>query len=384
MKFLSWLLLPFSVIYGLVIMIRNWFYDAGFLKSTSFNIHIISIGNLEVGGAGKTPMVEYLVRLLMPNYQIATLSRGYGRKTKGFLLAQLYQEENTQSTNLNNQTKKQNHSPLTTHHSLLSTQIGDEPAQFKQKFPNVSVAVCKKRVVGVQKLMANHEVLILDDAYQHRAVNPGLSILLFDYSKVRQPHLMLPAGNYREPFSGRWRAQIIILTKCPANMDQDAMGALAQVVKPLPFQSLFFTSIVYNSLRNFNGEKADFVIDNDTTVFLLTGIANSLPLVNHLNTLTDKIIHHKYPDHYPFTIKNIAKLASEFSLCNMQKKVIITTEKDAQRLNEAWFKKEFNKVADITIYTLPIEVAFLNNGKQDFDQLIFEYVRTRPAINSLH
>jgi tetraacyldisaccharide 4'-kinase len=376
MNFLRWLLLPFSLIYGLVIMIRNWFYDAGFLKSTSFTIPVISIGNLEVGGAGKTPMVEYLARLLMLNYKIATLSRGYGRKTKGYLLAQLSQEITNQPTTDNVQP--------TTHNLQLTTQIGDEPAQFKQKFPDVSVAVCEKRVVGVRKLMANHDLIILDDAYQHRAVNPGLSILLFDYSKVRQPHIMLPAGNYREPFSGRWRAQIIIVTKCPTNMNQDAMGALAQVVKPLPFQSLFFTSIVYKSLFNFNGEKADFVIDNDTTVFLLTGIANSLPLVNHLNTLTDKIIHHKYPDHYPFTIKNIAKLASEFSLWKQQKKVIITTEKDAQRLNEAWFKKEFNKVVDINIHVLPIEVAFLNNGKQDFDQLIFEYVRTRPAINSIH
>ena len=391
-KYLRWLLILFSFIYGFVVIIRNWFYDGGLLKSTTFQVPVISIGNLEVGGAGKTPMVEYLVRLFMPHRRLATLSRGYGRKTKGFLIAQLKQTDGNNSNLIENISQStSSKSRETTNKNLptflmptLSQQIGDEPAQFKRKFPQLTVAVCEKRVIGIQNLLANHDLIILDDAYQHRAVNPGLSILLFDYDKVYQPHLLLPSGNYREPFSSRWRAQIIIITKCPSYLKNHNLETLAQKIKPLPYQSLFFTSIIYKAILQFDGQPANFTIDNDTSVFLLTGIANSLPLINHLNTLTNNIIHHKYPDHYPFTIKNITKLANEFSISSAKKKVILTTEKDAQRLNELWFKKENNKVLDISIYIMPIEIAFLNKGNEEFDQLIFEYVRTYPTGNSIH
>lgn len=192
-RYPRWLLLPFSWLYGLIIIIRNWCYDAGVFKSHRFNIPVISVGNLDIGGAGKSPMTEYLVRLLKNKYALATLSRGYGRKTLGFLIAKS---------------------------SATATEVGDEPAQFKQKFPEVTVAVCEKRVVGIEQLRASHNLIILDDAYQHRAVTPGYSILLFDYSRVFEPHLMLPVGNLREPFSGRRRADTIIVTKCPDDLDK--------------------------------------------------------------------------------------------------------------------------------------------------------------------
>ncbi|WP_299290600.1 tetraacyldisaccharide 4'-kinase, partial [uncultured Mucilaginibacter sp.] len=179
MPYFRYLLLPFSWVYGLVVIIRNYFYDTKIFKSNKFDLPIIVIGNLEVGGAGKSPMTEFLIQTLKPNFKIATLSRGYGRKTKGFF----YADKNS-----------------------MAEMIGDEPRQFKQKFPNITVAVCESRVFGVEKLQQEHDVILLDDAFQHRALEPGFSILLFDYGKLGQPRFLLPAGNYREPFSGRKRA----------------------------------------------------------------------------------------------------------------------------------------------------------------------------------
>ncbi|HEY2582093.1 MAG TPA: tetraacyldisaccharide 4'-kinase [Mucilaginibacter sp.] len=369
MKYLRWLLLPFSLLYGLVVIIRNWCYDAGAFKSYKFSQPIISVGNLDVGGAGKSPMTEYLIRLLKDNYKLATLSRGYGRKTKGYLVAELENQEPTD---------KRQYSQLTTHHSPLTNEIGDEPAQFKHKFPDITVAVCEKRVEGIKQLLPAHDLVILDDAYQHRAVEPGLSILLFDYNRINEPHFLLPAGNLREPFSGRWRANIMVVTKCPPALTTDAQVMVAQRIEPLPYQHLFFSSITYQPLHSLEGKPANLVIDSGTTVFLLTGIANAKPLLQHLSGLTSNIIHHNYPDHHPFSLKNITKLADEFSACASQKKIIVTTEKDAQRLEEFWLKLQ------LPIFVIPIRVEFLNDSGQRLDQLIIEYVRQHTTLHSIH
>jgi len=379
MKYLRWLLLPFSLLYGLVVIMRNWFYDAGLFKSYQFTKPIISVGNLEVGGAGKSPMTEYLIRLLKPDYKLATLSRGYGRKTKGYLVA-----ENQESRVKNQDAKIVNHSPLTTHHSLLSSQIGDEPAQFHQKFPDITVAVCEDRVAGLIKLLPDHDLILMDDAYQHRAVTPGLSILLFDYARVNQPHFLLPAGNMREPFSGRWRAQVIIISKCPASLTRDEQVALAYKIEPLPYQQLFFTSIAYQGLHDLNGNEADVTVDKDTTVFLLTGIANPQPLLQYLSSSTPNIIHHNYPDHHPFTLKNIAKLAAEYAAHPSQKKIIITTEKDAQRLEESWLKQAGQNDEKLPVFVMPIQVDFLNNSGSQFDKIVLDYVREHTTDHSIH
>ena len=419
MKYLRWLLFPFSLLYGLVVIIRNFCYDAGIFTSRKFKKPIISIGNLDVGGAGKSPMTEYLIRLLKGEYKLATLSRGYGRKTKGYFEAGPSierQESRTKGLEAgdeispdvpavsgvsgvspvsetpadNNHSRLATHySPLTTHLPIaigtpLSTKIGDEPAQFKHKFPDITVAVCEKRVEGIRRLIPNHDLILLDDAYQHRAVEPGLSILLFDYNRVNEPHLLLPAGNLREPFSGRWRAQIIIVTKCPAMLTDDEQAALGLKIKPLPYQQLFFTTISYQQLQGLDGAPVDFTIDKETTVFLLTGIANAKPLVQHLNGYTSQIIHHKYPDHHPFTLKNITKLADEFLACASQKKIIITTEKDAQRLEESWVKQVMPDLGKLPVFVIPIQVVFLTESGQSFNQLIFEYVRQHPAFHSIH
>jgi tetraacyldisaccharide 4'-kinase len=355
MKTLRWLLFPFSLIYGLVVIIRNWCYDGGILKSRSFTLPVIAVGNLDVGGAGKTPMTEYLVRLLKDNYNLATLSRGYGRETKGYLTA-------------------------TT--TATATQIGDEPAQFKQKFPDVTVAVCEKRVEGIRQLIkAGNNLILLDDAYQHRAVNPGLSILLFDYGRISEPHLLLPAGNMREPFSGRWRADIIVVSKCPEQLAIEEQAAIAEKIGPLPYQSLFFSSVNYLSLKDIDGNPTDTIPDADTTVFLLTGIANAKPLLQHIKKYASNIIHHNYPDHHRFSLKNISKLADEFSACSAQKKVIITTEKDARRLVE---HELLPAVKMLPILVMPIGIRFLDNGGQQFDKLVTEYVREHTANHLIH
>ncbi|MFD2864242.1 tetraacyldisaccharide 4'-kinase [Mucilaginibacter antarcticus] len=343
MKHLRALLLPFSFLYGLIVIVRNFLYDAGLFKSRRFDLPVISVGNLEVGGAGKSPMTEYLIQLLKDHYKLATLSRGYGRATKGFQIATA---------------------------TATASQVGDEPAQFKHKFPDVTVAVCEQRVDGITQLQHDHDLILLDDAYQHRAVKPGLSILLFDYNSLNNQRWVLPAGNYREPFFGKWRAGIIIITKCPADMPQQELEKIVTKIAPQPYQQMFFTSIAYLGLQNLDGVSNNTVIDADTTIFLLTGIANASPLLSHVKKQTSSVVHHNYPDHHRFSLKNITKLADEFAAHPSQKKVIITTEKDAQRLGE---QELLPLVKKLPILVLPIGITFLHNGPE-FDNMITEYV----------
>jgi tetraacyldisaccharide 4'-kinase len=435
MKYLRWLLLPFSLLYGLVVIIRNWCYDARIFKSRRFNKPVIAVGNLDVGGAGKTPMTEYLVRLLKDDYKLATLSRGYGRETKGFI--EIKSQESgvgsresgvgsresgvgSRESGVGSQEardKNQSQDGITTVLPVpivptvpgvppvtpvpgvprvpgvplfsngtpgAASRIGDEPAQFSHKFPEITVAVCEKRVDGINKLLPEHDVILLDDAFQHRAVRAGLSILLFDYNRLDEPHLLLPAGNLREPFSGRWRAQIIVVTKCPPNLTVDERNDVYHKIGPLPYQPLFFTAIAYQHLQPFSQTDADVKIDAGTTVFLLTGIANAAPIVQHLNRSTPHVIHHKYPDHHRFTPKNIAKLAEEFGACPSRKKIIVTTEKDAMRLEELWFNTAQYDAWKSALYILPIWVEFLDSDGPRFDELITDYVRTNTTNSSIH
>ena len=354
MKYLRLLLFPFSLLYGLLVILRNWCYDAGFFKSREFELPIISVGNLEVGGAGKSPMTEYLVGLFKNDYHLATLSRGYGRKTKGFIVASA---------------------------NSTATEIGDEPAQFKQKFPDITVAVCEKRVVGIEKLEPHHDLVIMDDAFQHRAVKPGFSILMFDYNNCLQPHLLLPAGNLREPMSGRWRANTIVVSKCPPSLTETERETIKTRLRPLDYQQVFFTSIAYQPLKRISNGDGQIAIDGTATVFLLTGIANPAPLLAHLKTTGATIIHHKYPDHHQFTLKNISKLADEFAACPSQNKVIITTEKDARRLDEHDLRPV---VKQLPFFVLPIGIIFLNNGQQLFDQSVKNYVREHSKHHTIH
>ncbi|WP_295771163.1 tetraacyldisaccharide 4'-kinase [uncultured Mucilaginibacter sp.] len=351
MKKLRLLLFPFTVLYGFGVVIRNWLYDAGAYASIKFNLPVIVVGNLDVGGAGKSPMTEYLVRLLRSTGKLATLSRGYGRDTKGFLIA-----ENNSS----------------------ASSIGDEPAQFKQKFPDITVAVCEKRVEGIKQLENNHDVVILDDAFQHRALTPGLSILLFDFNRISDNKLMLPAGNLREPFIGRYRADIWVVSKCPVNLSTEQQQEVLRVLKPLNYQQTYFTAIDYLPLQTINKLAAGPMPDAQTTVFLLTGIANAQPLLQYIKQFTSNVIHHSYPDHHQYSSKNIGKLAADFSNCNAPKKVIITTEKDAQRLHDPSLMAILK---ELPIRILPIGIKFLLGGGEQFNKQINNYVREYTTHN---
>jgi tetraacyldisaccharide 4'-kinase len=371
LKYLRWLLFPFSLLYGLVVMLRNWCYDAGLFKSSKFELPVICVGNLDVGGAGKSPMTEYLVRLLKLDYKLATLSRGYGRQTKGFLIANRNVDQRQATAAATKYTATSN----------TASQLGDEPAQFAQKFPDVTVAVCEKRANGIERLQANHDLIILDDAYQHRAVEPGFSVLLFDYNRLTEPHLLLPAGNLREPFVGRYRADVFVVSKCPPDLSEAVLHKIVSQLKPLTYQQVFFTTINYLPLQRFNNSSEGLMPDQDTTIFLLTGIANASPLLQYLRQYTSHVVHHNYADHHQFSLKNIAKLAQEFNNCVAARKVIITTEKDAQRLREPELLPLINT---LPVMVLPIGISFLNKGEAQFNETIFNYVRQYTTHRSVH
>lgn len=357
MRLFRLLLFPFTFIYALVVILRNLAYDIGFFKSRKFKIPIISVGNLTAGGAGKSPMTEYLISMFKDEYKLATLSRGYGRRTKGFL--------NVKS-------------------SSQAEDVGDEPLQFKQKFPEITVAVCEDRVEGVKELNQHHELIILDDAYQHRALRPGFSILLFDYNSLLKFQWFLPSGDLREPLSGRKRADVIVITKAPEDLPAEKRQKLISIVKPFPHQQVFFSSLEYDDLKMVLHPERKLALQNikpETHILLLTGIANADPLIDHLKLFTKHLTHHLYPDHHQFSKKNISKLVSEFKGLHSGEKLIITTEKDAQRLNSHQFKE---LLKDLPVYYLPVKSRIQPPDEERFNDLIIQYVRGHPVNNRVH
>lgn len=344
-KYLRLLLFPFSIVYGIVIVLRNKFYDLGLFKSTQFDIPVICVGNLVVGGSGKSPVTEYLVNLLHDR-KIAILSRGYGRKTKGFILADK---------------------------TATAQTIGDEPMQFYNKFKQVTVAVCEDRVKGINLLKDDHDLILLDDAYQHRSVTPGFSILLFEYQKLLSPQFLLPAGNLREPFSGYKRAQALLVTKGPITLTEAERLKCAGKFNGEAKNEPSFSFITYGELKHLfsNITQSCSSITSNTTVFLLTGIANPLPLVTHLKQYSATIQHHDYPDHYQFTMQNVVKLVQAFHNDPSKEKIIVTTEKDAQRLLDITFKE---LLLNLPVFYLPIKIELQKEDKNTFDQKILDYV----------
>ncbi|WP_316816232.1 tetraacyldisaccharide 4'-kinase [Pedobacter nyackensis] len=344
-KYLRLLLFPFSILYGLVVVLRNKLYDLGLLKSTGFDIPVICVGNLVVGGSGKSPVTEYLVHLL-EGHKIAILSRGYGRKTKGFVLAD---------------------------HNATAQTIGDEPMQFYNKFPQVTVAVCEDRVKGINLLKDSHDIILMDDAYQHRSVKPGFSILLFEYQKLLKQQFLLPAGNLREPFAGYKRAQALLVTKAPVQIIKIDREKCIDKFNHKSVADVSFSFITYGNLEHLfsSTSQACDKITKDTAVFLLTGIANPLPLLNHLKNYTTDIEHHDYPDHHQFSKSNIENLIKAFNSDVRKEKIIITTEKDAQRLLDVTFKE---LLLNLPVFYLPIKIDLQKEDKATFDQKILNYV----------
>lgn len=343
--------MPLAYVYGLITLIRNRLYDWQFLKVTKFDIHTIGVGNLSVGGAGKTPHVEYLINLLLNEEpRIATLSRGYKRKTRGFVLA-----------------------------DELSTaeQIGDEPLIYKYKY-NLQVAVDNNRVNGVNKLLASEtnvpKIVLLDDVFQHRSIKCGLNIVVSDFNQLYFNDVMLPAGTLREFKSGIDRADIIIISKVPEKTSPIEIRNILKDIKPLAHQQVFFSYLKYGELYAINNKENKIDTLNDLyryTVISFAGIANEKPMTNYLKEFAANLKHLKFPDHHEFSIKDLEDIENYYNSIESSNKILVTTEKDFMRLmnNPVW-----ETAKRMNIYILPVEVTF-KEKEEEFNQVILKYVR---------
>jgi tetraacyldisaccharide 4'-kinase len=339
------------LLYGIVTALRNLLYDKELLQSTRFDFPVISVGNITVGGTGKTPHVEFLIELLQAKYKVAVLSRGYKRRTKGFLVA-------TESSN--------------------SQTIGDEPFQIYKKFKNATVAVDEKRVHGIQQLKSIQpeiNVVLLDDAFQHRAVNPGLKILLTDYSRLYIHDSILPGGLLRESKSGSKRSDIVVVTKCPEEINDAEITTLTHNLNIQSHQSLYFSTIIYNTIKPiFDTQKLAGITDlNGFSVLLVTGIVTHTPIVEHLKQQNVKVETLSFPDHHHFTANNYSEIEQKFIHLQSDKKIILVTEKDAARVVSSL---NFPESLKNSIYFLPIRVHFLLNKQNQFTQNVIHYVET--------
>jgi tetraacyldisaccharide 4'-kinase len=344
------LLLPFAGLYGLITSIRNLLYDWHFLKQKKFDIHTIGVGNLAVGGAGKTPLVEYIIKLLLKeNLPIATLSRGYKRKTRGFVMA------NGNST---------------------ADDVGDEPLMYKYKY-NVEVAVDANRVSGVKKLLAlerSPKVILLDDVFQHRAIKCGLNIVVSDFNNLFFNDAMLPAGTLREFPGGISRADVIVISKTPERTSPVEIRNIIKDVKPKAHQKVFFSYIQYGDLYSIS--KASEKIDTLRDLFrfrivAFTGIANADPMINYLKEYAAEVKHLPFSDHQEFTPKHLEDIERYYQSIEGGNKLLVTTEKDLMRLKNTsvWHIAE-----RMNIFVLPIEVTF-KEKEEEFNNLILKYVR---------
>lgn len=349
MEFLKLFLLPFALIYELITRLRNGLFDLGVLPSASFKIPVISIGNLSAGGTGKTPHVEYIIRLLQSDYKLATLSRGYGRKTSGFRIA-----------------GKDDHSGT----------IGDEPAQFHSKFPEIDVATDENRKRGIQNLLTEKpdtDVIILDDAYQHRYVKPGISILLTDYHKLYSNDYLLPLGTLRESRKGSVRANIIVVTKTPVVLSPFERQSITKGMKPSPFQKVLFSYVKYGEIRSLWNPLE--VIDPSTrysSILLVAGIANPYPLEYELRSRCNDLIILRYRDHHKYSSEDLKLIKENYSDIYSRNKLLITTEKDAMRMLDPEVREQASL---LPFYYIPMEVEFHQKDKQVFDETIKKYVR---------
>jgi len=354
----------FSWIYGMIVGLRNEMFDLKILSSKEFDFPIISVGNITVGGTGKTPHTEYIIRLLRNSLKIATLSRGYKRKTRGFLIAET------------NSTVKQ---------------VGDEPLQMKTKFNDVIVAVDSKRVRGIENLLAltdKPDVIILDDAYQHRYVSPGMNILLTDFNRLITKDSLLPFGRLRESATNRSRANIIIVTKCPSQLKPIEERIITKELTIRPYQNLYFTKLAYGPVQpvypeifTSSDKQPDNSILKGKTILLVTGIANPDSLKNYLNSQSRLIQHLCFSDHHNYQDKDMDLILSRFDTLPKENRIIITTEKDMVHLRELANVSELIKR---NIFYIPLEICFLNNGSKDFEQKIFNYVTENKVNFDLH
>jgi tetraacyldisaccharide 4'-kinase len=355
------LLFPFSLLYGLIVFIRNRMFDSGILPETEFNIPVISIGNITAGGTGKTPVTEYIAELLMNDYRVAVLSRGYNRKSKGFVLLSV------------------NSSPL---------EAGDEPCQIKNHYPELVVAVCENRVRGIKKIISVYpetDVILLDDAFQHRYVKPGLSILLIDYNRPVTKDFLLPAGRLREPASESKRASIVLVTKSPERLKPIEKRIMVMELAIPSYQNLFFTSIAYGELmpvfEEYNKADIEELKEEKPEMLLVTGIQNPRPLKRFARSISTKISELTFPDRYNFTEKDILKIQNSFFSLMEGKRIILTTWKDAVRLR--LFKNIPEEIKKVFFF-VPIKINFQDDDHIPFSKLIVNYVSNNKRNSVLY
>ena len=338
------LLFPFSLIYGFIIWIRNELFNKRIFSSSAFNLPVIGVGNLSAGGTGKSPMVEFLIDKLTGSYQVAVLSRGYKRKTRGYALA------NADATALD---------------------IGDEPMQFYNKFPGIAVAVGEERIVAIPQLLHDRpgtEVIILDDAFQHRYVTAGLDIILTDYNNLFTRDWFLPTGDLRDLKSSYKRADLIVVTKCKTGLSIAEKEEIIHEISPVKNQEIFFTTIKY-SLPYHIVTKEERVIDQNTEVLLVSGIANPRPLKKYLTDNSSTYYEILYSDHHIFTIDDWKDIRKRFESIQASDKIILTTEKDAVRL-----LKFHQSLAGYPFYVIPMQVAFLFGDEVRFSDFITTFI----------
>ena len=339
------LLLPFSLIYGLIVIIRNWLFNLNLLRSSTFNLPVICIGNLAVGGTGKSPMVEFLIGKLKDLFPLAVLSRGYKRKTIGYALA------TPQSTAL---------------------EIGDEPMQFVNKFPSVTIAVGEERVVAIPQLLHDKpetRVILLDDAFQHRWVKAGFNILLTDYNNLYTRDWFLPTGDLRDQPGSARRANIIVVTKCPPDLSLAEKSHLTREIKPAPGQQIFFTAISYGRPYQVI-TREHWIPAKETEVLLVTGIANPGQLKKYLEEQFNGFDELAYNDHHIFSIDDLKYILKKFNQIQAPAKILLTTEKDAVRL-----QKFSHELRDVPFYVMPIEPVFLFHEENQFTALITSFIQ---------
>lgn len=345
------LLYPFSLLYGLIVSLRNALYDSNILKSTFFEVHTICVGNLAVGGTGKTPTVDYLVNLLESDFKVATLSRGYKRKTTGFLIA---------------------------NESHTAEDIGDEPLLYKTKYPELMVVVDANRVNGVKKILQEEnppQVIVLDDAFQHRAIKCELNIVISEFSNLYINDTMMPAGFLREPQGGIRRADIVIISKTPENLTSIEQRTLSKDLKLQAHQQLFFSWIKYGELQGFQNKLETIDTLNDLfryRIVLFTGIGNPAPLLTYLKEYASEVEHIPFPDHHNYSLEDLSNIRTKFDAYEGGNKIIVTTQKDAMRLRGNDLEDTANS---LPLYIIPIEIDF-KDKTTEFNQTIINYVRT--------
>lgn len=346
-RLIQFLLLPFSLLYGLGVSIRNVSYRYGLLKGVEFNLPVISVGNLTIGGAGKTPHIEYLIRLLKDYINIATLSRGYGRQTKGFLLV------------------KPTHT---------AEHVGDEPLQFKRKFPDIMVAVDENRAFAIPQLVMEEtelQTVLLDDAFQHRSVQPGLNILLTEFNQPFTKDFLLPSGRLREWRSAYQRADMIIVSKCPYEWNVGLQQEMEENIQPLPYQSLYYSYYEYDDPYYIFNSNYQGPLQEHWTVLLVSAIARTEYLIEYLEDKVDQVKLLQYEDHHYFSKYDVSHIQQTFERIDATNKIILTTEKDAMRLE---MHQDFLLEHQLPVFILPVQVAFHGADGKRFNKDVQDYL----------